>query len=125
MKKLFTSFIFSFFTISILASDHISLRDEMMVMAQRLNFANRAYSVDEFQNNMDKFIEAAEKSKTIVPSKWKGDISQFPGYQQGLQNVIDVAKEAVVLSNQNRLSEAKEKLSEMPELRKMYHTLYK
>lgn len=51
--------------------------------------------------------------------------AQFPGYQQGLQKVIDIEKEATDLANQNKLNEAKEKLGEMPELRKMYHTLYK
>ncbi|VEH65599.1 cytochrome b562 family protein [Rodentibacter pneumotropicus] len=47
------------------------------------------------------------------------------GYQQGLQKVIDVATEASVLAKQNKLNEAKEKLSELPELRTMYHKLYK
>ncbi|OOF46187.1 cytochrome b562 [Rodentibacter trehalosifermentans] len=125
MKKLFALFIFSLFTTSIFASEHINLRDEMMVMAQRLNFANRANSVEEFQQNMTAFIEAAEKSKVTQPPKWEGDVSQFSGYQQGLQKVIDVAKEAAELANQNKLNEAKEKIGELPELRKMYHKLYK
>lgn len=125
MKKLFTLFAFLMLCTSAFASNQVNLRDEMMIMAQRLNFANRTESAEEFKNNMNAFIEAAEKSKATVPPAWDGDISQFPGYQQGLQKVIDVATEAKTLAEQNQLNDAKEKLSEMPELRKMYHKLYK
>ncbi|TGY48558.1 cytochrome B562 [Rodentibacter caecimuris] len=127
MKKLFTLIAVAITAISTFASstDAINLRDEMIIMAQRLNFANRADSVEEFQNNMTKFIDAAEKSKATLPSKWNGDTSQFSGYQQGLQKVIDIATQASELAKQNKLNEAKEKLNELPELRKMYHKLYK
>ncbi|OOF78367.1 hypothetical protein BKG96_05945 [Rodentibacter caecimuris] len=127
MKKLFTLIAVAITAISTFASstDAINLRDEMIIMAQRLNFANRADSVEEFQNSMTKFIDAAEKSKATLPPKWNGDTSQFSGYQQGLQKVIDIATQASELAKQNKLNEAKEKLSELPELRKMYHKLYK
>lgn len=125
MKKLLAICSLVFLISSPFASAEVNLRDEMMVMAQRLNFANRTDSTEEFQNNMATFIEAAEKAKVTLPPKWKGDTSQFSGYQQGLQKVIDVATEASDLAKQNKLNEAKEKLGEMPELRKMYHTLYK
>lgn len=107
------------------AAEEINLRDEMMLMAQGLSSANRANSSEEFQQNMKTFIDAAEKAKVTPPAKWQGDTSQLPGYQQGLQKVIDVAQEASNLAKQNKLDEAKMKLDEMPELRKMYHTLYK
>lgn len=125
MKKFLAICSLAFLTYSPFVSAEVNLRDEMMVMAQRLNFANRANSTEEFQKNMVTFIEAAEKSKSTIPPKWQGDTSQLPGYQQGLQKVIDVATEASNLAKQDKLNEAKEKLSEMPELRKMYHTLYK
>ncbi|MCX2961631.1 cytochrome b562 [Rodentibacter caecimuris] len=127
MKKLFTFIAVAITAISTFASstDAINLRDEMIIMAQRLNFANRADSVEEFQNSMTKFIDAAEKSKATLPPKWNGDTSQFSGYQQGLQKVIDIATQASELAKQNKLNEAKEKLYELPELRKMYHKLYK
>ncbi|AOF53385.1 hypothetical protein BKG91_02770 [Rodentibacter caecimuris] len=127
MKKLFTFIAVAITAISTFASstDAINLRDEMIIMAQRLNFANRADSVEEFQNSMTKFIDAAEKSKATLPPKWNGDTSQFSGYQQGLQKVIDIATQASELAKQNKLNEAKEKLNELPELRKMYHKLYK
>ncbi|OOF61933.1 cytochrome b562 [Rodentibacter sp. Ppn85] len=127
MKKLFTFIAVAITAISTFASskESINLRDEMIIMAQRLNLANRADSVEEFQNSVAKFIDAAEKSKATVPPKWNGDTSQFSGYQQGLQKVIDIATEASELAKQNKLNEAKEKLIELPELRKMYHKLYK
>ncbi|OOF55186.1 hypothetical protein BKK56_07040 [Rodentibacter genomosp. 2] len=127
MKKLFTFIAVAITAISTFASskDSINLRDEMTIMAQRLNFANRAVSVEEFQNSMTTFIDAAEKSKATMPPKWNGDASQFSGYQQGLQKVIDIATQASELAKQNKLNEAKEKLSELPELRTMYHKLYK
>lgn len=125
MKKFLAICSLALFTLPSFASTDINLRDEMMVMAQRLIFANKATSADEFQNNINAFIDAAEKSKETVPPKWNGDKSQFPGYQAGMQKVIDVAKQAEALAKQDKLSEAKEKLAEMPELRKMYHQLYK
>ncbi|OOF85324.1 hypothetical protein BKG93_04730 [Rodentibacter ratti] len=127
MKKLFTLMAIAITATSTFAAseESINLRDEMTIMAQRLNFANRADSAEEFQNSMAKFIDAAEKSKATIPPKWNGDTSQFSGYQQGLQKVIDIATEASELAKQNKLSEAKEKLSELPELRTMYHKLYK
>ena len=97
----------------------------MMAMGQRLSFATRAQSAEEIQTNLNALIEAAERSKTIMPVKWQGDTSQFAGYQQGLQKVIDTAKEANNLAQQNKLDEAKEKIAELQELRRMYHKVYK
>lgn len=126
MKKLFTLLAVAVFASSTFASsEHINLRDEMMVMSQRLVFAVKSDNTADFQNNLSAFIDAAEKSKETIPPKWNGDKSQLPGYQQGLQKVIDLAKEANGLAQQGKLDEAKAKLDEMPELRKTYHMLYK
>lgn len=125
MKKLLTLCSLVLFSYSPFISAEVNLRDEMMVMAQRLNFANRAQSAEEFQNNIVSFIDAAEKAKATTPPKWQGDTSQLSGYQEGLQKVIDVAKEASDLAKQNNLNEAKDKLAQMPQLKKMYHQLYK
>lgn len=125
MKKRFALLALSFLAFSSIASEPVNLRDEMMVMSQRLIFAVKAHNAEEFTDNLNVFIDAAEKSKTTMPPKWNGDKSQFPGYQQGLQKVIDLAKEANALAQQGKLDEAKTKLDEMPELRKMYHSLYK
>lgn len=125
MKKLLSLFAIAIFASSSFASEHINLRDEMMAMGQRLSFATRAQSAEEIQTNLNALIEAAERSKTIMPVKWQGDTSQFAGYQQGLQKVIDTAKEANNLAQQNKLDEAKEKIAELQELRRMYHKLYK
>jgi len=89
MKKLLSLFAIAIFASSSFASEHINLRDEMMAMGQRLSFATRAQSAEEIQTNLNALIEAAERSKTIMPVKWQGDTSQFAGYQQGLQKVID------------------------------------
>ena len=125
MKKLLSLFAIAIFASSSFASEHINLRDEMMAMGQRLSFATRAQSAEEIQTNLNALIEAAERSKTIMPVKWQGDTSQFAGYQQGLQKVIDTAKEANNLAQQNKLDEAKEKIAELQELRRMYHKVYK
>ena len=125
MKKLLSLFAIAIFASSSFASEHINLRDEMMAMGQRLSFATRAQSAEDIQTNLNALIEAAEHSKTIMPVKWQGDTSQFAGYQQGLQKVIDTAKEANNLAQQNKLDEAKEKIAELQELRRMYHKLYK
>ncbi len=125
MKKLLSLFAIAIFASSSFASEHINLRDEMMAMGQRLSFATRAQNAEEIQTNLNALIEAAERSKTIMPVKWQGDTSQFAGYQQGLQKVIDTAKEATNLAQQNKLDEAKEKIAELQELRRMYHKLYK
>ena len=122
MKKLLSLFAIAIFASSSFASEHINLRDEMMAMGQRLSFATRAQSAEEIQTNLNALIEAAERSKTIMPVKWQGDTSQFAGYQQGLQKVIDTANN---LAQQNKLDEAKEKIAELQELRRMYHKLYK
>ncbi|QPB43309.1 cytochrome b562 [Rodentibacter haemolyticus] len=125
MKKLLLLCSLIFIGYSPISHAEVNLRDEMMVMAQRLVFANKSTTTEDFRNNIEIFINAAEKSKETLPPKWEGDTSQFPGYQQGLQKVIDIAKEADNLAIQNKLNEAKEKLNAMPELRKMYHKLYK
>ena len=125
MKKILAICSLALFTFPTFASTNVNLRDEMMVMAQRLNFANKAKTTEDFQNNMATFIDAAKKSQSTIPPKWNGDKSQFPGYQAGLQKVIDVANEAKHLAQENKLDEAKEKLRELQEFRKMYHQLYK
>lgn len=125
MKKLLTLLTLTLFTAFSFASEHVNLRDEMMVMAQRLTFATKSENIETFQSNITAFIDAAKKSQSTMPTKWQGDQSQFPDYQQGLQKVIDLATESEVLAKAGKLDEAKEKLNDMPELRRMYHKLYK
>ena len=125
MKKFFAFIGLAVFASSTFATNPINLRDEMMIMSQRLVLASKASSSEECQNNISAFINAAEHSKVTMPTKWNGDQSQFPGYQQGIQKVIDVATEASNLAKEGKLDAAKTKLYEMSELRQMYHKLYK
>ena len=57
------------FASSTFATNPINLRDEMMIMSQRLVLASKASSSEEFQNNISAFINAAEHSKVTMPTK--------------------------------------------------------
>ncbi|OOF71021.1 cytochrome b562 [Rodentibacter caecimuris] len=102
-----------------------NLRMEMMSMGENLVMAFNAEQQTEFRQNIRGFIEAAEKSQVIIPSHLKNEPSQIVGYQKGMQIVIDLAKESEELALSGDLKGAKEKLGQIPELRKRYHSVYK
>ncbi|VTU07366.1 soluble cytochrome b562 [Actinobacillus indolicus] len=60
-----------------------------------------------------------------MPNSLDGDQERFKGYQQGMQEVIDVVAQAKTLASQGNLTEAKTVISRLEGLKKQYHSEYK
>lgn len=98
---------------------------EMFQMNRQLNQFFEASSSEDFNQYSDKFIEAAKQAKDKMPNSLNGDQEKFKGYQQGIQEVINVVEQAKVLASQGKLDEAKAAVKQLHSLKKQYHMEYK
>ncbi|QBQ64288.1 cytochrome B562 [Actinobacillus indolicus] len=98
---------------------------EMFQMKRQINLLTNAQTAEEFTQNADKFIEVSKKAQATMPNSLDGDQEKFKGYQQGMQEVIDVVAQAKTLASQGNLTEAKTVISRLEGLKKQYHSEYK
>lgn len=98
---------------------------EMFEMKRQINLLSNAQTAEEFTQNADKFIEVSKKAQETMPNSLDGDQERFKGYQQGMQEVIDVVAQAKTLASQGNLTEAKTVISRLEGLKKQYHSEYK
>ncbi|ACL33593.1 cytochrome b562 [Glaesserella parasuis] len=98
---------------------------EMFQMKRQINLLTNAQTAEEFTQNADKFIEVSKKAQATMPNSLDGDQEKFKGYQQGMQEVIDVVAQAKNLASQGNLTEAKTVIARLDSLRKLYHSVYK
>ncbi len=98
---------------------------EMFQMKRQINLLTNAQTAEEFTQNADKFIEVSKKAQSTMPNSLDGDQEKFKGYQQGMQEVIDVVAQAKTLASQGNLTEAKTVISRLEGLQKQYHSEYK
>ncbi len=98
---------------------------EMFQMKRQINLLTNAQTAEEFTQNADKFIEVSKKAQETMPNSLDGDQERFKGYQQGMQEVIDVVAQAKTLASQGNLTEAKTVIERLDSLRKQYHAEYK
>ncbi|AUI65166.1 MULTISPECIES: cytochrome b562 [Glaesserella] len=110
------------FTANVVASG-VSM--EMFQMKRQINLLMNAQTVEEFTHNADKFIEVSKKAQETMPNSLDGDQEKFKGYQQGMQEVIDVVAQAKTLASQGNLTEAKTVVERLESLKKQYHSEYK
>lgn len=96
---------------------------EMFQMKRQINLLTNAQTAEEFTQNADKFIEVSKKAQATMPNSL--DQEKFKGYQQGMQEVIDVVAQAKNLASQGNLTEAKTVIARLDSLRKLYHSAYK
>lgn len=98
---------------------------EMFQMKKQLNVLTQAETSESFQEAAKQFLEVSEKAKNTMPASLEGDQERFKGYQQGMDDVIGVVKNANELAKQGKLEEAKATLSVLDGMRKHYHKEYK
>lgn len=98
---------------------------DMFEMKRQLNGLTQAESVEDFRASAKNFIEASEKAQATMPASLDGDQERFVGYQKGMQEVIDLVKQADSLAEQGKLNEAKALSEKLNDLRKQYHKEYK
>lgn len=98
---------------------------EMFQMNRELGGLFNAETAENFQQSADKFLAAAQKAQQTIPSSLEDDKEKFKGYQQGMQELIDVAVEAKKLAAEGKLDEAKETAKKLNQLKSMYHAKYK
>ncbi len=120
-KHLLSIVLFTFAT-NVMAS---GVMMEMFEMKRQINLLNNAQTAEQFIQNADKFVEVSKKAQATMPNSLDGDQEKFKGYQQGMQEVIDVVEQAKTLANQGNLTEAKTVISRLDSLKKQYHSEYK
>lgn len=98
---------------------------EMSQMNREARALNKALTVEEFTQSSDRFLEAAEQAKKTMPRSLHDDQEKFKGYQQGMQEVIDVVTQAKALAVEGHLDEAKKVAERLDSLKKHYHHEYK
>ncbi|OOS00321.1 cytochrome B562 [Haemophilus paracuniculus] len=117
------------FSVGLLAVSAVAVANgvmmEMFQMKRQLNELTQAESVEAFRASAKNFIEVSEKAQATMPASLDGDQSRFVGYQKGMQEVIDVVKQADSLAEQGKLDEAKALTEKLNDLRKQYHKEYK
>lgn len=120
-KHLLSIVLFTFAT-NVMAS---GVMMEMFEMKRQINLLNNAQTAEQFIQNADKFVEVSKKAQATMPNSLDGDQEKFKGYQQGMQEVIDVVEQAKTLASQGNLTEAKTVISRLEGLKKQYHSEYK
>lgn len=120
-KHLLSIVLFTFAT-NVMAS---GVMMEMFEMQRQIGALNSSQTTEEFTQNADKFIEVSKKAQATMPNSLEGDQEKFKGYQQGMQEVIDVVEQAKTLASQGNLTEAKTVISRLDGLKKQYHSEYK
>ncbi|MCK3655849.1 cytochrome B562 [Pasteurellaceae bacterium Macca] len=98
---------------------------EMFQMKTQSNALLTAKSPAEFSQAAEAFLDVANKAKNTLPRSLKNDESKFPGYQQGIQEVMDVVTQADNLAKQGNLDEAKSLIEKLDSLKQHYHREYK
>lgn len=117
------------FSVGLLAVSTVAVANgvmmEMFQMKRQLNELTQAESVETFRASAKTFIEVSQKAQATMPASLDGDQTRFAGYQKGMQEVIDVVKQADSLAEQGKLDEAKALTEKLNDLRKQYHKEYK
>ena len=98
---------------------------EMFSMNRDMIQLTKANSVADFNQAAEQFLVAAVKAQQTMPNSLQGDENAFKGYQAGMQEVIDVVKNAQQLAEKGDLESAKTVISRLPDLKNQYHQQYK
>lgn len=116
MKAIFISFLIVFSSLS--AANNIDLEANMKNMGLAYKNSVRATDLATFNTAIDKFIELLETAKTA-------DFKQHKTASlEGLDKVINQAKQAKQLATTRGLEAAKAPLKSIDKLRKKYHELH-
>lgn len=119
-KTLFATALVAFSTVTA-----ANVMMEMFEMNRGLGGLVRAETAEKFQQSADAFLTAAKKAKDTMPASLDDDQEKFKGYQQGMQEVIDVVEQAKQLAADGKLDEAKTSVEKLNQLKKIYHSEYK
>ena len=102
-----------------------NVMSEMFQMNRELMGLARANTLEEFNKSADSFIELSKKAQATMPASLDDDQERFKGYQQAMQEVIDVVEQAKKLAEEGKLDEAKTVVEKLGKLKKIYHSEYK
>ena len=102
-----------------------NVMSEMFQMNRELMGLARANTLEEFNKSADSFIELSKKAQATMPASLDDDQERFKGYQQAMQEVIDVVEQAKKLAEEGKLDEAKTVAEKLGKLKKLYHSEYK
>lgn len=102
-----------------------NVMSEMFQMNRELMGLARANTLEEFNKSADSFIELSKKAQATMPASLDEDQERFKGYQQAMQEVIDVVEQAKKLAEEGKLDEAKTVVEKLGKLKKVYHSEYK
>ena len=102
-----------------------NVMSEMFQMNRELAGLARASTLEEFNKSADSFIELSKKAQATMPASLDDDQERFKGYQQAMQEVIDVVEQAKKLAEEGKLDEAKTVVETLGKLKKIYHSEYK
>lgn len=125
LTALFSALLFGLASVSFSPVASANVMNEMFQMNRELGTLLRADSVADFQQGADGFLQAAKQAQQTMPASLDDDQTKFKGYQQGMQEVIDVVSQAKQLAEQGQLTEAKAMVEKLTTLKKMYHSEYK
>lgn len=102
-----------------------NVMSEMFQMNRELAGLARANTLEDFQKSAENFIEVSKKAQATMPASLDEDQERFKGYQQAMQEVIDVVEQAKKLAEDGKLDEAKTVVEKLGKLKKVYHSEYK
>lgn len=102
-----------------------NVMSEMFQMNRELAGLARANTLEDFQKSAENFIEVSKKAQATMPASLDDDQERFKGYQQAMQEVIDVVEQAKKLAEDGKLDEAKTVVEKLGKLKKVYHSEYK
>lgn len=120
IKVFFASLLLAFSTFAT-----ANVMNEMFQMNRELGTLLRAESAETFQQGAEGFLQAAKQAQQTMPASLDDDQEKFKGYQQGMQEVIEVVEQAKQLADQGKLAEAKTTVEKLGQLKKLYHSEYK
>lgn len=102
-----------------------SIKMEMMQMNMQASKLLRAKTAEEFQTSAQDFIAITEKTKAILPNSVEGNKEATKDYQAGMQELINVVKQANEQAQAGNLQDAKIAISALEVLKYEYHKKYK
>ncbi|OOH85741.1 cytochrome B562 [Pasteurellaceae bacterium 15-036681] len=123
MIKFKTMLGLAIFTFSMTVSANVTM--EMMQMKRQFNLLTQADTQQSFIDASDKFIEISKQAQAKMPDSLVDEPERFKGYQQAMQEMIDLAAQAKILAEQGKLDEAKTVAQQLDNFRKIYHKEYK
>lgn len=117
--------LFAFLVLSIATIANANVMKEMFQMNRQMGTLINADSTEEFKQAVVQFIQSAEQARNKMPASLDDDQERFKAYQQAMQELIDIAKQANEFANQGELDEAKALAKKLNMLKKEGHTEFK